>query len=246
MVNGSLLLRWSFILLAFIVAGGFVAAVRSASRAVRLPSHRISRDTLLAAICTAAWLSITALLAASGRLSFTTVPPTEGIVIAVGLAIAIGVGVSPLGYRVATGLPLFALVGAQAFRFPLELLLHRAYVEGLMPVQMSYSGFNLDILSGLSAIVVSLQLVRKPASLIAARIWNAGAVVLLVNIVTIALLSAPTRFRFFQNEPANVWITRAPWVWLPTVFVVAAALGHVLVFRRLRYEARAVAALQAS
>ena len=28
----------------------------------------------------------------------------------------------------------------------------------------------------------------------------------------VALLSAPTPFRVFMNEPANVWITRAPWI----------------------------------
>jgi hypothetical protein len=132
-----------------------------------------------------------------------------------------------------------ALVGAQAFRFPLELMLHRAYVEGLMPVQMSYSGFNLDILSGLSAIVVALQLARKPGSLVVARIWNAGANVLHANILAIAVLSTPTPLRVFHNEPANVWIAHAPWVWLPTVFVFAAIMAHVLVFRRLRYEDRA-------
>jgi hypothetical protein len=32
------------------------------------------------------------------------------------------------------GVPLWALVGFQIFRLPLELLMHRAYVEGLLPV----------------------------------------------------------------------------------------------------------------
>jgi hypothetical protein len=70
-----------------------------------------------------------------------------------------------------------------------------------------------------------------------ARVWNAGGTLLLVNILTIAVLSTPTPVRVFHNEPANEWIAHAPWVWLPTVFVVAAIIGHVLVFRRLRYEA---------
>jgi hypothetical protein len=36
-----------------------------------------------------------------------------------------------------------------------------------------------------------------------------------------------------MNEPSNIWVTQAPWVWLPAVMVLAALLGHVLVFRRL-------------
>ena len=115
--------------------------------------------------------------------------------------------------------------------------MHRAYVEGLMPVQMSFSGFNFDILTGISATVVALVLAFRPGSLLLVRIWNTAGVVLLVNILVIAVVSAPTPIRLFHNEPANEWIAHAPWVWLPAVYVLAAVLGHILVFRRLRMEA---------
>lgn len=72
--------------------------------------------------------------------------------------------------------------------------------------------------------------------------WNTLGLVLLANIVTVALLSAPTPLRVFMNEPANVWITHAPWVWLPAVMVFAALAGHVLVYRRLLVEAATDAA----
>ena len=114
-----------------------------------------------------------------------------------------------------------------------------------MPVQMSYSGFNLDILTGISAIIVAIVVARRPGSLVLVRIWNTAGIVLLANIVTIALLSTPTPFRVFQNEPANEWIAHAPWVWLPTVFVLAAIVGHILVYRRLRMEAAATAPVAA-
>lgn len=39
-----------------------------------------------------------------------------------------------------------------------------------------------------------------------------------------------------MNEPANVWITWPPFVWLPAVLVPVALLGHLLLFRRLRVE----------
>jgi len=241
MVNGSPLLVWSFVALALIVASAFVGAVYVSAIRTGRSRDRARRDAGIASAATAAWLALTLTLAASGRLSFTSMPPTAGIAIVAALVLAFAVGMSRIGFRIATGIPLAALVGVQAFRFPLELMLHRAYVEGLMPVQMSYSGFNLDILSGLSAIVVAMQLARNPRSLVVARIWNAGGIVLLTNILTIAILSTPTPIRVFHNEPANDWIAHAPWVWLPAVFVVAAIIGHVLVFRRLRYEARVAA-----
>jgi hypothetical protein len=236
MVNGSPILTWAFFALAMMVAGAFVAALRvSRLRGTRSFTRR---DTMLVAIATAAWLAATLALAASGRLSFSSRPPTAGILIAASVVLAVAVGTSRLGARLATGIPLAALVGVQAFRFPLELMLHRAYREGLMPVQMSYSGFNLDILTGLSAIVVALYLVRRPDAVAVVRVWNTAGVVLLLNILTIAVLSTPTPIRVFHNEPANEWIAHAPWVWLPTVFVVAAIIGHIVIARRLRYESR--------
>lgn len=236
MVNASPVLVSSFVALAVLVASAFVAAVLYSGR--RSSPSLVRRDVTIASGATVAWLALTFTLAATGRLSFTSTPPTVAIVMLSGVALAVWIGTSRFGLRLATGIPLAALIGAQAFRFPLELMLHRAYVEGLMPVQMSYSGFNFDILSGLFAIVVALQLARRPSSLVAARMWNVGGVVLLANILTIAVLSTPTRLRVFMNEPANSWIAHAPWVWLPTVFVVAAIVGHILVFRRLRFEAQ--------
>ena len=236
MVNGSPVLVWSFVALAIVLAGAFVLAVHASAVSTGRSSAR--RDTVLAAIATTVWLTATVALAASGRLSFTSRPPTAGVLIVVSVVLAFAVGTSRLGSRLATGIPLAALIGVQAFRFPLELMLHRAYREGLMPVQMSYSGFNFDILTGLSAIVVALYLVRRPDALVVVRVWNAAGILLLVNILTIAVLSTPTPIRVFHNEPANEWIAHAPWVWLPAVFVVAAIVGHIVVFRRLRHEAR--------
>ncbi|HEX6048838.1 MAG TPA: hypothetical protein VFZ21_06210 [Gemmatimonadaceae bacterium] len=237
MVNASPVLVWSFVGLAVLVAAGFIVAVHRAAVATAHPHPR--RLTIVTGVATAAWLALTAGLAASGVMSFTSRPPTMLVLVPVIFALGIGLAGSNLGRRLATGLPLDVLVGSQAFRLPLELTMHRAYIEGLMPVQMSYSGRNFDILTGISAIVVLGVLVRRPKALWLVRLWNVGGLLLLANILTVALLSAPTPFRAFHNEPANVWITHAPWVWLPAVFVLAAIMGHIVVFRRLLHEAKA-------
>ena len=39
--------------------------------------------------------------------------------------------------------------------------MHRAATEGVMPMQMSYSGQNLDIVSGVTAIVVAWMMARR-------------------------------------------------------------------------------------
>src|SRR5687768_5828538 len=186
MVNASSTLVWAFVGLALVVAGGFVAAVH---RAAVSTSHVDPRHlTIATALATVVWLALTAGLAASGVLSFTARPPTMLILVAIIIAVGIGVATSNVGRRLATGLPLAVLVGSQAFRLPLELTMHRAYTEGLMPVQMSYSGRNFDILTGISAIIVGAILVRRPKALWLVHAWNVGGLVLLANILTVALL----------------------------------------------------------
>ena len=224
--------------LTLLVAALFVLAVFYSSIGTGLDRRGALRRAAAAAGLTVIWLALTGVAAARGSLHFEP-PATMLPVFLITFALAIGLALSPVGKRIAVGLPLAALVGYQAFRVLVELLLHRAYREGLMPVQMSYSGRNFDIISGITALLLSAWLVARPA--VSPRVvlaWNTLGLALLANIIGVALLSAPTPFRVFMNEPANVWITHAPWVWLPTVMVFAALCGHVLVYRRLAIEAR--------
>ena len=226
--------------------GGFaaLAILVAASLPLLLLRFADRRSAARAAALAAVWLAATFAAAASGRLRFDTVPPTMAVVLVASFALALRMGTGPTGTRLAERVPLALLVGIQGFRLPLELLLHRAYGEGLMPVQMSYSGRNFDIVTGISALLLAAWIAasggRVPRWVVGA--WNAMGALLLANVVTIAILSSPVPFRVFMNEPSNVWITQAPWVWLPCVFVFAAIAGHVVVFRRLRMGARATSA----
>ncbi len=214
-----------------LVVGVFVAWRRTGAT-----TRRAGWATLWMAIGVLVWMSVTHILAALGLIRFDTRPPTMAIVFVALLVLAFGVGVSRVGGRLATGLPLAVLVGVHAFRLPLELMLHRAYSYGLMPVQMSYSGLNFDIVTGTLAIVVAILVATGRAGLRTVRMWNLLGALLLVNVVVIAWLSTPTPLRVFKNSPANVWIARPPYIWLPTVMVAFAILGHIVLFRRLRLE----------
>ena len=112
--------------------------------------------------------------------------------------------------------------------------MHRAYIEGLMPVQMSYSGRNFDIVTGVTA--RPAWRVARDRSLVATvgpRVEYARRSPAREHPRRRAAVGARRHSAVFMNEPANVWITHAPWVWLPTVMVFAAIFGHVAVYRRL-------------
>jgi hypothetical protein len=217
------------ILALLLVAGVFVSWRRTGA------SRR--RSILAAAGMTlglTAWMAATYVAAGFGLLQFPPEPPTMVVVFVLLLVLSVGLGVSPVGERLAAGLPLAVLVGAQGFRLPLELLMHRAYEDGLMPVQMSYSGLNFDIVTGITAIVVAVLVATGRAGTRTVRAWNVMGTLLLVNIILIAWLSAPTPWRAFRDGPANVWVTTVPYIWLPTVMVAFAILGHIVIYRRLR------------
>lgn len=201
------------------------------------PVEQRRRATLWTAAAMAGWLAVTGGLAAAGVLDeWDTMPPRALPMLLISTLVVIACARSSFGRCLAEGLPLGMLVGFQAFRIPVEIMLHRAYEQGVIGVQMTWSGRNFDIVTGLSALVLGLWLSRRGEQRPAPRgviwAWNLLGLGLLINVVTIALLSMPTPMRVFEGPP-NVWVASFPYVWLPTVMVMTALLGHLLVARRL-------------
>jgi hypothetical protein len=160
-------------------------------------------------------------------------PPLPFVIM---LASVIGGGIviarSRTGDRLARTMPFAVLVGFQSFRLPLELVMHRAFTEGVMPGQMSYSGRNFDIVTGATALLlaIALAITDVPRWVIAA--WNWMGLLLLANIVGIAVASTPM-FAVFGPENLNVFVMRMPYTLLPAVMVLAAWAGHLIVWKAL-------------
>ena len=191
------------------------------------------RVGLLTLAASAAWMALAWSAAASGMLAnFERTPPPFGLLVLAVLVLAFALAFSKLGTRLSTYLPLWLLVAVQGFRLPLELAMHAMYERGVMPVQMSYSGRNFDIMTGVTAIAVALLVWsgRAGRGLVAA--WNVIGLALLANVVMVAILGTP-RFQYFGPEHLNLWVTHPPFVWLPAVMVLAALAGHLVIFRAL-------------
>jgi hypothetical protein len=190
----------------------------------------------LTALSAAAWLAATWVAASSGALrAWSATPPPFMVLLVAIVALALVLSLSPLGLRIARSVPVWLLVAVQAFRLPLEIAMHEMAERGIMPAQMSYSGLNLDIVTGATALVVA-GLARRGGYRGLVRVWNAMGLALVVNVAAVGVLSTP-RFAAFGTDRLNVWIAYPPFVWLPAVMVLAALAGHLLVFRALSAQA---------
>ena len=219
--------------LAVIVASAFVLGY---SIAVERTGGSAAHARLRARSVMLAWMALFAVLAERGVLArFDARPPPLALAMASFVVAGLALGLSPVGATLARGLPLSWLIGAQVFRLPLEIVMHQAAREGVMPVEMSYAGYNFDIVTGATAVVVAWLAAKGRASRGLVLAWNVLGCVLLATIVTVAVLASPM-IQAFGTEPAHVnsWIAHFPFIWLGTVLVAAAVLGHVVIFRALR------------
>lgn len=222
-----------FLALVAVVCLALLGGVGAAARA--LPPEQRLRWVLGTAAGLVAWLGVTAGLARAGVLSqFDVLPPRAPLFLVALTAGTVAFAVSPIGTGVARSVPLAALVGVQAFRLPLELVLHRLYLDGILPVQVTYAGWNYDIVTGILAAALALALWRGWGGRRWVAAWNALGLALLAVVVVTAALSLPTPFQ--QLEPSTEAVTTFPLVWLPSVLVMAALLGHLLVLRRLKMD----------
>lgn len=183
--------------------------------------------TVMAVSSFAAWSGILA--------QFNSFPPPMLLMIASVSVMSFAIGLSRFGRDAAAELSFAALIGLQAFRFPLELVMHHASNVGIMPVQLSYSGYNFDIVTGVGALLIFAVLKSgRSVSRSVLWAWNVWGCWSLLVIAFIAITTSPV-VRLFGDDPRNLntWVLYFPYVWLPVVLVTIAIAGHVVSTRKL-------------
>jgi len=145
------------------------------------------------------------------------------------IMVSIGAGLSPIGGWLASTAPVAALVGFQAFRLPLELILHAWAAGGTIPETMTWTGKNCDIASGVTALVAAWFVRRS-------RAWgwltSVVGLALLANVARVAVLSSPLPFAW-PVTPLLLLAFHLPYALILPVCVGGAAFGHVVLLRAL-------------
>jgi hypothetical protein len=166
---------------------------------------------------------------------FSQIPPRQLMLIVPVFVFIFFLGFSKTADRILQNVPEHWLLSIQVFRIPVEFFLWAAFMESIIPVQMTFEGRNFDIIAGITGPLIGMLLYYKKSDFTRklAIVWNFAGIGLLMNIIVTALLSTPVFFRTFMNEPANTMIVYFPYIWLPMIVAPAALFFHVLSIRQL-------------
>jgi hypothetical protein len=181
-----------------------------------------------------AWLLLLGILSMRGFFSnFSQLPPPLIFALLVPLPLVLLFTRSRAGKQLLHHIKPQWLIYLQSFRILVEIALWLLVRNGSLPVQMSFEGRNFDVLAGLLAFPVGYYcFVKKSWSPVIAVLYNIVGLVLLLNIVTISILSMPTPLRVFHNQPDSSLLTTFPFIYLPGLLVPLAYTLHILSLRQ--------------
>lgn len=178
------------------------------------------------------WLGGIAFAVRSGFLEAAPFPRTV-IFMAASNLLAVILSLSPLGGEMARRLSAGALVGFQAFRLPLEIVLHAWAVQGVIPESMTWSGSNWDIVTGVVSLACAPGARRSRAL---AWFANVLGFALLLNVMRVAVLSSPFPFAWPATQgltPPLQLAFHLPYAWIVPIAVSGALAGHLILTRKL-------------
>ncbi|MEF9478824.1 hypothetical protein OWR28_14875 [Chryseobacterium sp. 1B4] len=115
-------------------------------------------------------------------------------------------------------------------RIPVEYALLLLYLKSKIPVEMTFLGWNFDILIGLTALFIFIYqwlfTVAVPRKVFI--LWNIVGLGFLFFIVSIAVLSSPIPVQKFGIGRSNIAVLAFPFYLLPTCIVPTVLISHSL------------------
>lgn len=185
-------------------------------------------------IAGAAWLVIQGFLAKMGFYQNYSLPPRLVIIgVLPALTVVLFVLFSKRTSPVVGKLSIVLLTSIHSVRIPVELGLHNLYTQGLVAHEMTYLGYNLDIISGITAPIVAWLFYKNYISKKVLLWWNIACLTLVLNIVAIAVLATPYPFQQISLDQPNLAVFYFPVIYLPTIIVPIVLFSHIASLKQL-------------
>jgi hypothetical protein len=181
------------------------------------------------------WLLLQTIISATGFYTVTdTMPPRFILTIAPPFLFIAVLFATAKGRRFIDSLQLKTLTLLHIIRIPVEIVLLWLFIDQAVPRIMTFEGRNFDILSGITApVIYYFVFIRKTMGHTALLVWNFICLALLINIVVIAILSAPFAFQRFAFDQPNIALLYFPFIWLPACVVPLVLFSHLVSIRQL-------------
>jgi hypothetical protein len=223
-----------FVAVTFIFYGWAFRTMQKGMDTAGFSSKRKRKTLRLPLLLLLVWILFISIFSIRGFFSdFSSVPPRMATIFIIPLITIIILTFSKTLKEILPHIPIQNIIRIQVFRVFVEMLLWMLLLQHLLPVEMTLEGRNFDILTGLTAPVVAWLIGRKKWSPALLIIWNIAGLVLVFNVMIIAILSMPTPFRVFMNEPSNTIVTTFPFIWLPGLLVPLAYGLHFFSIRQI-------------
>ncbi len=197
--------------------------------------YKASNNSKPAIIIILLWLALQAVIGLSGFYTVTNVvPPRFGLLLLPPLIFIAILFLTKKGKTVIDGFDVKLLTLLQVVRIPVELTLYWLFLYKEVPGIMTFEGRNFDILCGLTApLIYYFGYIKNTLSKSVLIVWNIACLLLLANVVTTAVLSAPLPFQRFGFDQPNVALLYFPFIWLPCFIVPAALFAHLVALKQL-------------
>jgi hypothetical protein len=219
-----------FPLITVFLFGAVVQGLVVALRNTRHPNY--TSVLYLVILGMLSWLAGLLVLSNEGFFAeFEKMPPRIMLALAVPLGTILFLTFKRSFGELLDGISPAALIYLQAFRILVELVLWLLYKDGICPKQMTFEGWNFDVLAGITAPIIAWLAFgggRKNKTL--AIVWNIVGLGLLMTIIVIAILSFP---QIGLLTPPNRMIAYWPMIWLPGFVAPFALMLHLFSLRQL-------------
>lgn len=174
------------------------------------------------------YLGVFSLLVLSGAVKNYPLPLAPLLFLSVA-ALSVWLAFSTFGKRASEIFSFSMLLGYQAFRLPLEIILHHWAQVGTIPATMTWTGQNWDVVTGIVSLFCFPFLNKNLKLAWAVQILG---FVLLLNVLRVALFSMPLPFAWPLENPLQL-IFYFPYALIGPLFVGPALCIHLIVFRKL-------------
>lgn len=187
----------------------------------------------------AIWIGLQMVLSVNGFYSDSPEvnPPKFPLLVGPPLIFMLFLFLNKSGQKFIQSLSLRKLTLISVVRIPVEIVLYLLAYYQAIPEIMTFEGANYDILAGFSAIFILAFIFKGSVANRKVLItWNIISLMLLINIIVIAVLSAPFSFQQISISKPNWAVLFFPYALLPGFIVPVVLYSHLASLRKLRIK----------